>query len=105
MKKIPSRPFSTTEQHLLKDPEVRAQYVKEMKWLSPETLPQENGTEAILWLTTDKGFPDVSAHCFIKDGAWHWMDTHEVIKRQDCIMGWQPWPEPPVTYSLLQEER
>ncbi|MDR4487958.1 MAG: hypothetical protein R3B83_10610 [Nitrospirales bacterium] len=76
-----------------------------MKWLSPETLPQENGTEAILWLTTDKGFPDVSAHCFIKDGAWHWMDTHEVIKRQDCIMGWQPWPEPPVTYSLLQEER
>lgn len=64
-------------------------------WLSRETLPQDNGTEAILWLTTDKGFPDVSAHCFLKDGAWHWMDTHEVIKRQDFIMGWQPWPEPP----------
>lgn len=73
-------------------------------WRPPETLPQNEGTEAILWLTTDKGFPDVSAHCFLKDGAWHWMDTHEVIKRQDFIMGWQPWPEPPITYSLSKEE-
>ena len=75
-----------------------------LNWRSPETLPQEEGTEAILWLTTDKGFPDVSAHCFLKDGAWYWMDTNEVIKRQDFIMGWQPWPDPPVTYSLAPEE-
>ena len=73
-------------------------------WLSTESLPQKDGTEAILWLTTDKGFPDVSAHCFLKNGSWYWMDTHEVIKRQDFIMGWQPWPEPPITYSLVQDE-
>ncbi len=75
-----------------------------MQWRIPETLPKEEGTEAILWLTTDKGFPDVSAQCFLKGGVWHWMDTQEVIKRQDFIMGWQPWPEPPVKYSLAQEK-
>jgi hypothetical protein len=64
-------------------------------WRSLESLPKVEGTEAILWLTTNKGFPDVSAHCFLKDGSWYWMDTHEVIKRQDLIMGWLPWPEPP----------
>jgi len=66
-----------------------------LKWKTPETLPTQNGTEAILWLTTDKGFADVSAHCCFKEGAWYWMDTAEIIKRQDFIMGWQPWPEPP----------
>jgi hypothetical protein len=66
-----------------------------LEWRRPDTLPQADGTESILWLTTDKGFADVSAHCFLKDGAWYWMDTHEIIKRQDFIMGWQPWPEPP----------
>jgi len=85
MKKKPSRPFIETQRQLLKDPGVVSQYLKEMKWLSPETLPRTDGAEAILWLTTDKGFPDVSAHCFLKDAVWHWMDTHEVIKRQDCI--------------------
>lgn len=74
----------------------RKGYERALKWRSPDTLSKENGTEAILWLTTDKGFADVSAHCFLKDGAWHWMDTHEVIKLQDFILGWQPWPEPPI---------
>ena len=64
-------------------------------WRPPHTLPKQNGTEAILWLTTDKGFADVSAPCYLKDGSWYWMDTAEIIKRQDFIMGWQPWPEPP----------
>jgi hypothetical protein len=65
------------------------------KWRAPETLPAQNGAEAILWLTTDKGFADVSAHCYLKDGFWHWADTDETIKRQDLIMGWLPWPVPP----------
>jgi len=64
-----------------------------LKWRTPETLPKQDGTEVILWLTTDKGFADTSAHCFLKDESWYWMGTHEVIKRQDFIMGWQPWPE------------
>ena len=70
-------------------------YEQALKWREPDTLPQENGTEAILWLTTDKGFPDVSAQCFLKQGSWYWMDTHEVIKRKDFILGWLPWPGPP----------
>jgi len=67
-----------------------------LKWRPPETLPKHNGAEAILWLTTDKGFADVSAHCYLKDGAWYWFDSDEKIKRPDLILGWQPWPEPPV---------
>ncbi|MDP2619173.1 MAG: hypothetical protein Q8P46_03195 [Hyphomicrobiales bacterium] len=67
------------------------------KWRPPETLPEHEGAEAILWLTTDKGFKDVSAHSYLKNGAWHWADSDEVIKRQDFIMGWLPWPEPPDT--------
>jgi hypothetical protein len=66
-----------------------------LKWRAPETLPKQNGAEAILWLTTDKEFPDVSAHCYLKDGCWYWADSDEIIKRQDLIMGWLPWPEPP----------
>lgn len=46
-------------------------YEQTLQWRSPETLPTQNGTEAILWLTTDKGFADVSAHCFLKEGAWY----------------------------------
>ncbi len=66
-----------------------------LKWRTTETLPKQNGAEAILWLTTDKEFPDVSAHCFLKEGSWYWADSHEIIKRQDLIMGWLPWPAPP----------
>jgi hypothetical protein len=66
-----------------------------LKWRPPDMVPKQDGTEAILWLTTDKGFADVSAHCYLKDGSWYWWDTNELIKRQDLIMGWQPWPEPP----------
>ncbi len=68
-----------------------------LTWRSPDSLPKQNGTEAILWLTTEKGFADVSAHCYLQDGSWYWWDTDELIKRQDLIMGWQPWPAPPIT--------
>ena len=55
----------------------RKGYEQALKWRSPETLPKQNGMEAILWLTTDKGFADVSAHCYLKDGSWYWWDTDE----------------------------
>jgi len=61
----------------------------------PETLPEHEGAEAILWLTTDKGFEDISARSYLKDGSWYWADSDEIIKRQDFIKGWLPWPEPP----------
>jgi len=37
----------------------RKGYEQALKWRGPDTLPQEDGTEAILWLTTDRGFADV----------------------------------------------
>lgn len=85
------------------DPHLSADYIQgyrkgqedAFKWRSPETLPKQDGAEAILWLTTDKGFEDVSVHSYLKDGSWYWADSDDIIKRQDFIMGWLPWPGPP----------
>jgi len=66
--------------------------------------PTDEGAEAILWLSTDKGFADVSTFSYFKKGSWYWGETHEIIKRQDLIMGWLPWPEPPCAHSLLQDK-
>jgi hypothetical protein len=91
------------EEFIQSDQRVSTEYMEDyrkgqedaLKWRAPEALPKQNGAEAILWLTTDKGFSDVSAHCYLKEGSWYWADSHEIIKRQDLIRGWLPWPEPP----------
>jgi len=63
-------------------------------WHPMSTAPMD-GTEIIAWLSSDK-FEDMTANIYWCEGnqAWFWM-TDEIIRRQDLIKGWQPYPQPP----------
>lgn len=64
-----------------------------------EFLPKEkfeiNGTEVIGWLSSNKGFEDITARLIYINNAWHWADSEEPVKRPDLINGCIIWPEPP----------
>lgn len=72
------------------------------KWLPIETAPRD-GTEIIAWMTTDKGFGDITANIFWKDHGygWVWANSYDhagynaIVKRPDLIRGWKLYPAPP----------
>ncbi len=69
-------------------------------WMPIETAPKD-GRTIIAWLSSNKGFEDMTAliYYYKKMEVWNWADNDGVIKRQELIHGWQHWPEPPVKYS------
>ena len=64
-------------------------------WLPREQFEIDGGSEVIGWLSSDKGFEDMTARLLYRDGAWYWADDEELVKRPDLIHGVMPWPEPP----------
>lgn len=66
--------------------------------LVPQWMPKEDfekdGQEVIAWLSSNKGFEDITAKLFYSDG-WYWSESEEPVKRPDLIKGVQPWPQPP----------
>lgn len=63
-------------------------------WHPMSSAPRD-GTEIIAWLSSDK-FADMTANIYWCDlnQAWRWK-TGSIIRRQDLINGWQPYPGPP----------
>lgn len=43
-----------------------------------ETAPKD-GTELIIWLSSQKEFQDTTANFYFADGRWWWADTEEVL--------------------------
>lgn len=72
----------------------------------------KDGTEVILWISSDKGFPDMTANFYYlpvprsKDlkkiyrklgskSGWKWSESGEPLKRPDLVKGWMIYPQPP----------
>jgi hypothetical protein len=85
---------------------IRADLVPDAEWQPPETAPKD-GTECIFWVSSDKGFPDMTANFYyapdtelnrkigIKEG-WYWSSSEEPLMRPDLVKGWKIYPQPPV---------
>ena len=43
-------------------------------WKPLETAPMD-GTELIFWVSSEKGFQDITANFYFHDGAWRWAST------------------------------
>lgn len=64
---------------------------------------EKHGTEVIAWVSSDKGFQDITAKLYYADNTvysgvetgWYWYESEEPVKRPDLIKGVQPWPQPP----------
>lgn len=63
-------------------------------WKPLETAPRD-GTELIFWVSSEKGFQDITANFYFHDGAWWWTSTEERLKRPDLVKGWMIYPQPP----------
>lgn len=75
------------------------------EWL-PKKQFEIDGTEVIAWISSQKGFQDVTAHLHyigpenkFHEAGWYWSASEELVKRPDLIHGVMPWPEPPVKFS------
>lgn len=77
---------------------------KKSDWLPKEQF-QTNGTEVIGWLSSEKGFHDMTARLVFMDGAWHWGEGEEPVKRPDLIKGCMPWPDPPPMSGSSNHDR
>ena len=63
-------------------------------WKPLETAPKD-GTELIFWVSSEKGFQDITANFYFHDGAWRWAATEDRLKRPDLVKGWMLYPQPP----------
>ena len=69
-------------------------YVEGGGWMPKESFEQE-GTEVIAWLSSDKGFQDITAKLLFHKGQWLWSESEDPVKRPDLIRGVILWPQPP----------
>jgi hypothetical protein len=67
---------------------------KTAEWHPFETAPKD-GTELIVWVSSEKGFQDTTANFYVAEGPWWWADTEEVLKRPDLVHGWLRYLQPP----------
>lgn len=67
---------------------------KTAAWHPFETAPKD-GTELIVWVSSEKGFQNTTADFYFSEGQWCWADTEEVLKRPDFVNGWMRHPQPP----------
>lgn len=69
---------------------------------------EQNGTEVIAWVSSNKGFEDITVRLYYIDldsvsekmateypKGWYWGESEELVKRPDLIKGVMPWPNPP----------
>lgn len=68
---------------------------KREDWHPLETAPTD-GTELIFWVSSDKGFQDITANFYCENGQWRWVSSGDVLKRPDLVRGWRPYPQPPL---------
>ncbi len=64
-------------------------------WQPLRTAPKD-GTELIFWVSSQKGFEDITANFYFRDRAWRWAENDERLKRPDLVNGWMFYPQPPV---------
>ena len=62
-------------------------------WQPLSTAPTD-GTKLIFWVSTNKGFEDITAS-FYYDNGWKWCCDDTDLKRPDLVKGWQLYPQPP----------
>ena len=89
-----------------------AMLVYERQWKPFDTAPID-GTEVLLWVSSEKGFEDCVAsfyyvtkemadQCqaiyYVGEG-WYWIDSESPLKRPDLVRGWKEYPEPPKRFS------
>ena len=67
---------------------------KSAAWHPLETAPKD-GTEPIVWVSSQKGFQNTTATFYVAEGQWCWADTEDVLKRPDLVNGWMRYPQPP----------
>tara|TARA_R110002020_G_scaffold10785_4_gene40934 strand:+ start:1861 stop:2445 length:585 start_codon:yes stop_codon:yes gene_type:complete len=74
-----------------------------------EAKYRSNGNRVIAWVSSQKGFEDITAELIYIDNSdypinvleqypvtgWYWAESEEHVKRVDLIKGVQPYPEPP----------
>lgn len=79
-------------------------------WLPKEQF-ETNGTEVIAWISSQKGFQDITAQLYyisrdntFHEPGWYWSQSGDIVKRPDLIQGVQPWPQPPVQFSTMAAE-
>lgn len=65
-------------------------------WQVMDIAPKD-GTVIIAWISSKKGFADVTANIYYDDEMriWRWEESDELVKRPDLIKGWRPYPQPP----------
>ncbi len=58
------------------------------------TEPPRNSSEIIVWTSSRKGFPDITASIYWSqiDGCWRWVETDD--KFRGPIHGWILYPQP-----------
>lgn len=64
-------------------------------WFPFETAPTD-GTELIFWVSSEKGFQDMTANFYFENGQWWWSTTGAVLQRPDLVKGWMRYPQPPM---------
>lgn len=62
-----------------------------------KSLFEYQGSRVIAWMSSDKGFEDITTELIYQEGAWHWAESEDPVKRPDLIKGVQKYPEPPVS--------
>jgi len=73
-------------------------------WLPKEGFGEE-GTKAIGFIATEKGFQVITERIVYINGEWRWRwgGAIEKLKHTDQLLGVMPWPEPPVEDSKKDE--
>lgn len=84
------------------------EHYKQAQWRPKEDF-EKHGEEVIAWISSNKGFADVTARLFYIDleqlpnlptnvypiTGWYWGESEDPVKRPDLINGVKDWPKPP----------
>lgn len=63
------------------------------KW-QPKEKFEKQGTRCIAWMSSDKGFEDITTEVYYFRGCWYWADGECPVRKPDLIKGMMLYPEP-----------
>ena len=65
-----------------------------MAWTPFKTAPKD-GTHVICWMSSEKGFEDITANFYCHARTWYWECDDRPLKRPDLVNGWMRYPQSP----------
>jgi hypothetical protein len=79
-------------------------------WKPFKTAPKD-GTLLVFWISSQKGFEDITANFYYHARKWWWECDDSHLKRPDLVNGWMIYPQPPkkfpnaATLKAFQESK